>query len=601
MVETVGLDLDAARAARTSGNLAAARAAYEHLLESGEEELGVTLELGQVLLALGAYDALIQRFEAWMSRHGPVLALFFPLFQAYRGAGRFEDEARALGDALAAHPGEPRLLRYACSIWARAAEPGDLDLVLALIRDRAGPALADELELRALVQCLRYDEAVALIARRPVARRDPETALLVAEALFGAHRYRLALRYLAACLRSWPDHVALWETYIRQASGLGRLDEAAARLATPPPGVDRPAILTEAHRLAALQGDFAAAVEAFAALRKAGRLTPELRAAQMHLTVSLADWAELETLFDRIGPPDEGETRLLHRAGLAGLLRMELALERQVWAAEGGFDRLEDWVTARSGSIIPAIRLIDARQACGAGQGAVIPREIHQYWNMRRPPDAVSSMMASWQGQPGFAHQLWDRRQAAVFLHSTYRANVISAFHLARTGAAQADLFRLCLLAERGGIYADADDVLYGPLETLLGEGRGLILVRDRAGGVVSNSFIAAAPGHPVLRRAAAWAVDAMLERSEELEWTKTGPGLLTRALGHVLAKGGLAGQGLTLIEGPDFARVVAAGRPAPYKLPAPAPRDAREAGRLWPRIAASLAAHRVPRQTASK
>ena len=233
---------------------------------------------------------------------------------------------------------------------------------------------------------------------------------------------------------------------------------------------------------------------------------------------------------------------------------------------------------ARPGSSLPAIRLIDAWRADGAtrtdedadAQEAAdpIPKRIVQYWDRPDLPASIAPVVASWAGAEGFDHRLYDRRAARDCLGDAFGADWVKAFGLGQNPAEEADLLRLCLLAHEGGVYADADDFLHGDLAALLGEARGLVFYRENLGGALGNNFIAAAPNHPVMVYAARAARDALNQRSVELAWTKTGPGLLTRAVGLYLAQADWAEarRQIRVLDWPEFAAQVSIHNPVYHK-----------------------------------
>ena len=182
-------------------------------------------------------------------------------------------------------------------------------------------------------------------------------------------------------------------------------------------------------------------------------------------------------------------------------------------------------------------------------------------------------MTASWSGAAGFDHRLMDRIDALRFLRETMGKDWVRAFQLAQNAAQEADLLRLCLLAQHGGVWADADDYLYGDLDSLLtqGKGRGLILYREPQGGALGNNFMAAVPRHPVVIHAANLACQALSQRANENAWNKTGPGLLTRAVAHYLVKTDPdeARRRISVLDWPVLAQQVATHNPVPYKTKA--------------------------------
>lgn len=265
---------------------------------------------------------------------------------------------------------------------------------------------------------------------------------------------------------------------------------------------------------------------------------------------------------------------------------------------------LRDWVRARPGSSVAAIRLIDAWRA-GAGpppedRTGTVPRRIVQYWDAPEPPPAIAGMIASWAGAPGFEHRLHDRQSARAFLRDTFGERCVQALAMASDAAQEADLLRLAVLARSGGVWADADDVLYGDLDRLLAAGPSLIVAREAPGGALANNFLAAPPEHPVIVRAAQMAVQALNARSADLAWFKTGPGLLTRAVGLYLAETEpeTARRQITILTWPQLAGAVATHNPATYKNAAGYwnRKDERDAPRptdLWGQLLAGLRAAR--------
>ena len=172
-----------------------------------------------------------------------------------------------------------------------------------------------------------------------------------------------------------------------------------------------------------------------------------------------------------------------------------------------------------------------ARQ-CGRAEdaeGEAIPRQIFQYWNTPAIPDQVASVMESWRMAAGFRYRRLDRKEGLEFLHERFGPDYVRAFRLANHPAEECDFLRLCILFADGGIYADADDKLVDDPGRLLAGGKNLILFRETF-GALANNVICAAPGHPLLGIAAEKACRSLLARENDGTWSKTGPGLMTRA-----------------------------------------------------------------------
>jgi mannosyltransferase OCH1-like enzyme len=164
-----------------------------------------------------------------------------------------------------------------------------------------------------------------------------------------------------------------------------------------------------------------------------------------------------------------------------------------------------------------------------------IPRRIVQFWD-DAPPDDVKTLMASWQ-EFNLDHKwiYFDDHQAKEFLQSEFGGEVLQAYHHARLPAQKADLFRLAYLAARGGVYADADDRCFAPLDGYIRPNATLVVYQENFGSL-GNNFIAATAAHPVITRALELAAAAMNRLDKDLVWLSTGPGLFTRAFAQVWA-----------------------------------------------------------------
>lgn len=119
------------------------------------------------------------------------------------------------------------------------------------------------------------------------------------------------------------------------------------------------------------------------------------------------------------------------------------------------------------------------------------------------------------------------------------------AFAALRPGAFKSDVFRLCLLRERGGVYIDAHCTpiikLSQILEDCTASGTHFVSVLDSAagGGGVHNGFMAASRGHPFLEaclRRISENVTARAYFKNNLEIT--GPLCLQKAMAGVVGNG---------------------------------------------------------------
>jgi len=569
-----------AQLAKARNDPGAARAHLEAALARDDSHLALQLELAHLEVADGGLKAAMMRLEKLYKRHGAQLRILLPLSRICRRAGQRDREDQILQEAIALDPLDPALLRHLFASRATEASPEALKRVLEVVRTRGGGAAAqvDDLHLQALLQTRAYAEALQQMRRQKQASRTAPGAQSLATALFGAHHYKLGLRYVRFCLRRWPGHAGLLDAYVSR--GLRQGEEAAVLAAVEAAGRTLSDHAMQGHWLliAGFRGDLEGAVAAYARLRALGQVTPPQRDILAKLIFTLLDPAESETLAGQIGHPMAETGKPLHRSGLPGLMTLEFDLECQALAETGYFDDPADWVRARGHSTVPAIRLVDAWRAAApaappdTSPAVSVPQKIYQYWNEATPPPALEPMIASWAGLPGYEHRLIDRAGALTFLRENAAPEAVRAFLLAQNPAQEADFLRLTLLARKGGIWADADDYLYGDLGQVLGaDPRGLILYREPLGGAVGNNFMATPAGHPVVVYAARLAQQSLLQRANETAWNKTGPGLLTRALAQFLAQTNpeAARSRVTILDWPRIARQIATNNPVHYKTQA--------------------------------
>jgi mannosyltransferase OCH1-like enzyme len=126
----------------------------------------------------------------------------------------------------------------------------------------------------------------------------------------------------------------------------------------------------------------------------------------------------------------------------------------------------------------------------------VIPRIIHQIWLGPDPmPREFEPYVATWKRHhPAWEHRMWTEENLPA---DPVRPEVLERL---RAPTERADILRLDLLYRYGGIYVDTDLECLRPIDDTLGDEPfcGTYLKPGR----VTNTFVAAEPGHPILERA---------------------------------------------------------------------------------------------------
>ncbi|WP_425054027.1 tetratricopeptide repeat protein [Psychromarinibacter sp. S121] len=556
---------------RTAEALDLMRAALPRL----PDRPGPRLRLAHLELAEGRPDAARAALEDLTGAPGAP-AEVLQLARLYARMGESRKESALLADRLETGDAtDPRLLAYLFHrTLGYAPDAAPIERACAALAPVLGPERVRAIRLKALLQ--DGDPAGALAVARDRGTRTPEDAAETARALFALQRGPLALRYLRFCLRRWPASLQLRKTLFIGLRKGGELARAAALLAAPDArGPDFDTLRLQARIFAADAGrGDGAPLDLDAVLTEVEAQTqPDERTMQilMQHLIARADLPRAERL-DRhmravqaLGPRARWRPpQIAQQFTELKLTASHFGAERLRTLADADAGTLSAELRAASWSFILAQLMVAAEVADpmprggpepvakpaqnpasetkdddipipGDGTGA-IPKLIHQYWNNTPAPAQVLAFADSWRAVPGYTHRLYDRRSALQILRAEFGPKWVQAFRMAKRPAEEADFLRLCLLARHGGVWADADDVLTGDLGALVHGAEGLLVFRESVSGALANNVMAAAPGHPAILFAARMARQDLLRRSNETIWLKTGPGLLTRAVGQYIA-----------------------------------------------------------------
>jgi hypothetical protein len=166
-----------------------------------------------------------------------------------------------------------------------------------------------------------------------------------------------------------------------------------------------------------------------------------------------------------------------------------------------------------------------------------VPRIIHQTWSDESPPERLASFQRAWRRlHPGWTYRLWTDAETRAFVAERYPW-FLPTYDSYRSPIMRVDAARYLWMAHFGGVYADLDMEPVQSLDRLLGrcahgEDR-LLVAREPASHcrlhgrsvILSNAFLACAPGHPAWR-------EVLIELVKRSAWpdplSATGPFLLT-------------------------------------------------------------------------
>lgn len=164
----------------------------------------------------------------------------------------------------------------------------------------------------------------------------------------------------------------------------------------------------------------------------------------------------------------------------------------------------------------------DGKQMTSEGKN--IPKVIHFFWT---GPHAPTQNFRDWaRCNPGWAVRVWSDEQVLREFGQT--PNVQAIYTQTRKPNQKSDVARVEILHRHGGVYVDADILSLAPLDRAVPQlaTMGCVLVQEKK-RLLSNSFMAAVPGHPVLRACRT----QMRADVDSPVWKVTGPGFITDTL----------------------------------------------------------------------
>jgi mannosyltransferase OCH1-like enzyme len=154
---------------------------------------------------------------------------------------------------------------------------------------------------------------------------------------------------------------------------------------------------------------------------------------------------------------------------------------------------------------------------------------LFQYWNTTERPREIDALMKGWEEDTSFRYEAFTRETAANMIGDRLGQRVANAFLQCRPPAMQADVFRLSVLYEFGGVYIDADIGNLGKNDFLVCPAhRGLFYLRRSN---IANDVMVINSRRDVT---VGFALDRAIENIEKRAgggvWKVTGPGILTAA-----------------------------------------------------------------------
>jgi len=191
-------------------------------------------------------------------------------------------------------------------------------------------------------------------------------------------------------------------------------------------------------------------------------------------------------------------------------------------------------------------------------EGQAIPRQIWQTWVRRDhvPPRLVQAMYTWIEKNPEYEYTLMDDAAARALVEASSFPGLREAYVSPQLlGAGRADLWRLAVLWEHGGVYADVDTECVTPLREWIRPDDAGVTGQDRGPGGVQLPHqwgMVYTAQHPVIKAALEQSIHAVLHDRERLAGPMTFAAGARQGLGLAATASFVAGE----LGGPGPARL---------------------------------------------
>lgn len=130
-----------------------------------------------------------------------------------------------------------------------------------------------------------------------------------------------------------------------------------------------------------------------------------------------------------------------------------------------------------------------------------IPKNIYVTWkDYYLDKNIYGSYMSVVEHNPEYTVYMYSDHDAKAFLMKHFNSDVVCAFDALIPGSFKADLWRYCVLYERGGVYVDHKVKFRGSLRDVIGADDEMVFPLDADKKHVQIGFMAFVPKHPLLK-----------------------------------------------------------------------------------------------------
>lgn len=130
-----------------------------------------------------------------------------------------------------------------------------------------------------------------------------------------------------------------------------------------------------------------------------------------------------------------------------------------------------------------------------------IPKDIYITWkDYYLDSNIYDSYTSIIEYNPEYSVHMYSDNNARAFLAKHYKNDVISAYDALIPGSFKADLWRYCVLYEKGGVYVDHKVKFRGSLRDVIGRDDEMVFPLDADKKHVQIGFMGFIPKHPLLK-----------------------------------------------------------------------------------------------------
>ena len=139
---------------------------------------------------------------------------------------------------------------------------------------------------------------------------------------------------------------------------------------------------------------------------------------------------------------------------------------------------------------------------------SLIPKKIFQSWKSKDLNDTMKKVVQKIKDMnPDYEYHFFDDNDCRKYLLDNYGENYANAFDVLKPGAFKCDFWRYAVLYKEGGVYLDLDMTPEVPFDDFISPSDRFVSVVDRKivglfPCAIYQAFIAAEPGHPILKYA---------------------------------------------------------------------------------------------------